>query len=114
MRITTRTLAGLTLMAGLASNQAVAQVKTEDVLARKPAQQNVNVTTPTGADLAGCKAEPVAWPKQGNSAPTGGVARCTHFLSIVDSNVHYQRFECPIRSDLLLFSVSSMYGWEDR
>jgi hypothetical protein len=75
MRITTRTLAGLTLMAGLAGNQAVAQVKTEDVLARKPAQQNVNVTTPTGADLAGCKAEPVAWPKQGSAAPTGVVVK---------------------------------------
>ena len=76
MRITTRTLAGLTLVAGLASNQAVAQVKTEDVLARKPVQQNVAVTTPTGADLTGCKAEPVTWPKQGNNpAPTGVVVK---------------------------------------
>ncbi|HET6575900.1 MAG TPA: redoxin domain-containing protein [Fimbriiglobus sp.] len=76
MRITTRTLAGLTLLAGLASNQAVAQVKTEDVLARKPVQPSVSITTPTGADLAGCKAEPVTWPKQGNNpAPTGVVVK---------------------------------------
>lgn len=76
MRFTTRTLAGLTLAAGLAGNQAVAQVKTEDVLARKPVQPNVAVTTPTGAELAACKAEPVTWPKQGNNAaPTGVVVK---------------------------------------
>ncbi len=76
MRITTRTLAGLTLFAGLAGGQASAQVKTEDVLDRKPTQPNVAVTTPTGDDLAGCKAEPVTWPKQGNNpAPTGVVVK---------------------------------------
>lgn len=73
-RITTRTLAAFTLVAGLA-HPAAAQ-KVEDVLARKPVQPNVSVTTPTGADAAGCKVEPVAWPKQANGpAPTGVVVK---------------------------------------
>jgi hypothetical protein len=76
MRFTTRTLAGLALLAGLSGGQAFAQLKPEDVLARKPVQASVSITTPTGADLAGCKAEPVTWPKQGNNpAPTGVVIR---------------------------------------
>jgi hypothetical protein len=73
-RFTTRTLAALTLAAGL-SGTAAAQ-KAEDVLARKPVQPGVSVTTPTGADLTNCKAEPVSWPKQGNGpAPTGVVVK---------------------------------------
>jgi hypothetical protein len=76
MRITTRTLAGLALWAGLAGGQAVAQVKTEDVLARKPVQPNVQVSTPVGAELAGCRAEAVTWPKPATGpAPTGVVVK---------------------------------------
>ena len=44
MRFPTRTLAGLALGAALAGGQAVAQVKPEDVLARRPVQPNVQIT----------------------------------------------------------------------
>lgn len=73
-RITMRTLAVLTLWAGLAG-PASADVKTEDVLARRPVQAGVPITTPTGADLAGCRAEQVNWPKAGNVTPTGVVVK---------------------------------------
>lgn len=62
-RISLRALAGVVMLAGVASAQAP---RVEDVLARLPNQPGVNVTTPTGADLAGCKADAVTWP--GNNA----------------------------------------------
>jgi thiol-disulfide isomerase/thioredoxin len=75
-RITIRTLAGMTLWAGLAGGQAAAQVKTEDVLARKPIQPGVAVTTPTAAELAAYRAEQVTWPKGADGkAPTGVVVK---------------------------------------
>ena len=59
-RITTRLLAGLLLVAGAGGGRAAAQTP-DQLLARKPVQPGVPVTTPTGADLAGCKAEPKNW-----------------------------------------------------
>ena len=74
-RITMRVLAGVTLLSGVFAPQAVAQT-VEDILQRAPVQTGVMVTTPTGADLAGCKAEQMAWPKSANgTAPTGIVVR---------------------------------------
>ncbi len=58
-RISLRALAGVVLLAGTAAAQAP---RVEDVLARLPNQSGVAVTTPTGADLAGCKAEALQWP----------------------------------------------------
>lgn len=75
-RITTRTLAALTLAAGLAGSQAAAQSKPEDVLARKPVQAGVPITTPTGPELAACRAEQVNWPKTAaNVTPSGVVVK---------------------------------------
>lgn len=75
-RFSIRVLAGMTLAAGFFSGQAKAQMKAEDVLARKPIQAGVNVTTPTGADLAGCKAEQLTWAKPATgAAPTGIVVK---------------------------------------
>ena len=58
-RISLRALAGVVLLAGTAAAQAT---RVEDVLARQPNQPGVAVTTPTGADLAGCKVEALQWP----------------------------------------------------
>ena len=58
-RISARVLAGLLLVAGTAAAQAPT---VEGVLARQPGQPGVNVSTPTGADLAACKADAVSWP----------------------------------------------------
>ena len=70
MRITTRVLAGFTLLAGLAGHTLAQDA---DPLTRKPIQQGVAV-----ADTAGLKAEQVAWPKPPNGpTPTGVVVRET-------------------------------------
>ena len=74
-KFTVRVLAGFTLWAGLAGGNAAAQVKVEDYLGRAPLQAGVLVTTPTGAELAGCRAEQVAWPKIGNITPVGVVVK---------------------------------------
>ena len=65
-RISLRALAGLLLVAGTAAAQVP---RVEDVLARLPNQPGVAVTTPTGADLVGCKADAVTWP----GSPAKGV-----------------------------------------
>ena len=71
---TTKTLATITLLAGL-TGSVVAQTPAE-ILARKPVQTGVNVTTPSDADLARCVAEPVKWPSSGGAAtPTGIVVK---------------------------------------
>ena len=67
-RITTRVLAGLTLVSVL-GGRAAAQPTPQSLLAREPAQKGVQVTTPTGPDLAGCKADEMKWP--GGSKATG-------------------------------------------
>src|SRR5205085_988418 len=68
MRITTRVLAGLTLLAGLAGYSTAQDA---DPLTRKPIQPGVVV-----ADTAGLKAEKVAWPKPVNGpAPTGVIVK---------------------------------------
>lgn len=73
-RITMRVLAGMALVGGLAGT-AKAQVKAEDILARRPVQL-VPVTMPAGAELAACRAEQVAWPKpEKGPAPTGVVVK---------------------------------------
>ena len=72
--LTTKTLAALTLLTGL-TGMAQAQNAAE-ILARKPVQTNVHVTTPTGGDLERAVAEPVKWPSQGTAAtPTGVVVK---------------------------------------
>ncbi len=74
-RITIRVLAGLTVLAG--SGEAFAQgPKVEDILARKPIQANVAVSTPVGADLTGCRIEAASYPKPAQGpAPTGIVVK---------------------------------------
>jgi len=74
-RITMRGFAGVTLLAGVFAPQAAAQT-VEQILQRAPLQNGVMITTPTGAELAGCKVEQMAWPKAANgTAPTGIVVR---------------------------------------
>ena len=58
-RISLRAMAGILLLAGTAAAQAP---RVEDVLARQPNQPGIAFTTPTGADLAACKADAVSWP----------------------------------------------------
>ena len=78
MRITMRALGGMAMMAGAFTSQAQAQIKAEDVLARRPVQV-VAVSTPAPAEMAACKVEQVAWPKGGSGvAPTG--------VKVTDSN----------------------------
>lgn len=68
MRITTRVLAGFTLLAGLAGHTFAQDT---DPLTRKPIQPGVVV-----AETTGLKAEQVAWPKPANGpAPTGVVVK---------------------------------------
>ncbi|MFO0850925.1 MAG: hypothetical protein U0871_20575 [Gemmataceae bacterium] len=70
-RITTP--AAFTLVAGLAHPAAAQKVGRAG---RKPVAEDVNITTPTGADAAEVQAEPVAWPKPANGpAPTGVVVK---------------------------------------
>lgn len=70
---TTRTLAALFLTAGVGGS-AVAQNKVEDILARKPVLAGVNISTPTGAELAGCRVEPISGLKSADGRPLTGVA----------------------------------------
>ena len=72
-RITMRAVAGLILTSGVCGTAAAQNA--DAILAREPAQPGVVVTTPTGADLAACKAEQMSWPKQGNATPTGVTVR---------------------------------------
>lgn len=67
-RITTRVLAGLTLVSGLGGGKLLAQPTPQSLLAREPAQKGVTVSTPAGPDLAACKAEEMKWPGTGNKA----------------------------------------------
>lgn len=60
-RITVRVLGTLALLGGAMGGQARAQ-KAEAVLARAPMQAGVIVATPTGADIAACKVDQMAWP----------------------------------------------------
>lgn len=73
-RITMRAIAAFSLVAGMFGGSASAQ-NVADILARTPTQPGVTVTTPTGAEVATCKAEQLSWPKQGNVTPTGYVVR---------------------------------------
>ena len=69
-RLTPRTLAAFTLTA-VAGGSAVGQSpRAEDLLARKPVHP-VAVTTPAGAELAGCRVEPVTYPRPGGPAAAG-------------------------------------------
>lgn len=68
-RISLRALAASVLLAGVAAAQAP---RVEDVLARLPNQPGVNVTTPTGVDLAGCKVDAIKYP---NSPAVGVVVK---------------------------------------
>lgn len=71
-RITTRVLAGLTLVSGLFAGRAAAQSTPDALLARKPVQAGVQVSTPTGAEAAACRADQMTWPKAANgTTPTG-------------------------------------------
>lgn len=72
-RITVRVLGTLALLCGAFSSEARAQVKADAILARQPVQQGVVVSMPTGADLAGCKVENMAWPAGSNGVSPKGV-----------------------------------------
>ena len=72
---TVRALAGFTLLGCLTAADAAAQGKVDDYLARAPMQAGVLVTTPTGPELATCRAEQVAWAPQGNVTPKGVVVK---------------------------------------
>ena len=72
-KITTKTLAGMMLWAGVASAQTPSAA---DLLARKPVQPNVKVSMPTSAETASCKVEALNYPKgSGGIAPTGFIVR---------------------------------------
>lgn len=68
-------LAAITLVASCVTGTAYGQTKAEDILARKPIQPNVSITTPTAAEAANLKAEQVNWPKQGNITPSAVVLK---------------------------------------
>lgn len=71
-----RTLSTLTLLAGLAGSASAQLPSAADVLARKPAQPNVRVSTPLPAEVASCKVEPLNYPKGANGvAPSGFLVR---------------------------------------
>ncbi len=72
MRIGTRLLTALTLAAGVTAPGSAQAPRLEDLLARKPVHP-VTVTTPTAAELAGCRVEPVTYPKP--STATGTVVK---------------------------------------
>ena len=72
-RITVRVLGTLALLGGGVAGEARAQLKADAILARVPAQAGVTVSTPTGADLAACKAEAMAWPAGQNGVSPKGV-----------------------------------------
>ena len=72
MRIGTRLLTALTLVAGVNALGSAQAPRLEDLLARKPVHP-VTVTTPTAAELAGCRVEPVTYPKP--STATGTVVK---------------------------------------
>lgn len=61
-RITMRVLGAIVLLGGFCAADARAQITAESVLKRTPVQPGVIVSTPTGADLAACKAEEMEWP----------------------------------------------------
>ncbi len=62
MRIGTRLLTALTLVAGVQAAGLAQAPRLEDLLARKPIHP-VTITTPTAAELAGCRVEPMTYPK---------------------------------------------------
>ena len=72
MRIGTRFLTALTLTAGVNALAGAQAPRLEDLLARKPVHP-VTVTTPTAAELAGCRVEPLTYPKP--SVATGTVVK---------------------------------------
>lgn len=69
---TSRTLAALVLTAGV-GGPATAQNSAADILARKPVLPNAVVSTPTGAELAACRVEPVTGLKSAEGRPLAGV-----------------------------------------
>ena len=72
MRIGTRFLSALTLVAGVNALGSAQAPRLEDLLARKPVHP-VTVSTPTAAELAGCRVEPVTYPKP--SVATGTMVK---------------------------------------
>lgn len=70
-RIGVRLLAGLMLTGGLAGS-AAAQ-KPEQLLVRQPAMPNVQVSTPTAAEMATCKVEERVWPAADNGKKPKGM-----------------------------------------
>ena len=71
-RITVRVLGTLALLGGACTGTARAQTATQ-ILGRAPVQAGVIVATPTGADLAACKVEQMAWPAGKNGVAPKGV-----------------------------------------
>lgn len=70
----TRKLWAVAVTAVGLSGAAVAQApKAETILARQPAVAGVNISTPTAAELAGCKAEVREWEAGKNGAKPKGV-----------------------------------------
>ena len=63
-KLTTRTLAGMMLWAGIASAQSPTAA---DLLARKPVQPNVKVSMPTAPEASACKVEALNYPKGANA-----------------------------------------------
>ena len=75
-RLTMRAVAGLSLWAGsgLAAQAHLPAVTPEGAFKVMPKQPGVNVTTPTPAEAAGCKVEPIPG-QQDPKTPMGYVVR---------------------------------------
>jgi peroxiredoxin len=71
-RISVRVLAGLILTGGWIGG-ALAQTKPETILSRQPTMPNVQVSTPTTADMATCRIEVREWPAGSNGVKPKGV-----------------------------------------
>jgi hypothetical protein len=71
-RITVRVLAGAVLLGGFAGG-ASAQLKPEQILGRPPTMPNVQVSTPSAAEMAACRVEVKEWPAGANGAKPKGV-----------------------------------------
>lgn len=67
-----RVITGLIVCGGI-TGTASAQPRVDEILARKPVQAGVAVSTPTGAEMSSLRAEEMTWPKGNNDATPRGV-----------------------------------------
>ncbi len=121
-RITMRLLAGLTLYAGfgLSAHAQVPALTVEKALAAKPRQPNVNVGTPSPAQAATCRIDPI--PGGPGGGPMGYQVRdgqgrlLRQFVSFDNRNFNIVSYylegqECYRETDSNKDGVPDMYRW---